>query len=202
MSGIYGADVSTAVSVAQWQALRSAQSVSFGVVRCYRSNGTVDASAPATVNNGWSAQLSAVDVYHFPSLAVGATRQVNDSVNALQAGGAKFGTYWFDVEDGAGWSSSDLAGNAAFLASLVQAAEGLGLTVGIYASPSGWVNIMGPTCLQFARYPLWYAHWETPPNASFSDFVPFGGWTKASRKQFAGNQTSGGVSYDSNWCLQ
>ena len=199
MNGILGADVSTAVSVAQWQTLQSQQEVSYGVVRCYRSNGKVDTAAPATVNNGWSAGLNGVDVYHFPSLAVSATQQVNDAVSALMAADAKFGTYWFDIEDGAGWSISDHAANAAFLASLVQQAEALGLPVGIYVSSSAWTTIMGANCKDFSRFPLWYAHWESPQNPSFSDFVPFGGWTQPSRKQFAGNETRAGVVYDSNW---
>jgi GH25 family lysozyme M1 (1,4-beta-N-acetylmuramidase) len=199
MSGIYGADVSTAVSVTQWQALRSERSVSFGVVRCYRSSGSVDPEAPATVNNGWAAQLAGVDVYHFPSLAVGAALQVQQAVSALQAAGAKFGTYWIDVETGAGWSTSDHAANAAFLVSLVQAAEALGLTVGIYTSNFEWSTIMGADNVQLASYPLWYAAYQTPPNPSFSDFTPFGGWTQPARKQFVGDETYDGVGYDGNW---
>ena len=32
-----------------------------------------------------------------------------------------------------------------------------------------------------AKYPLWYAHYDNNP--SFSDFTPFGGWTKPAIKQ-------------------
>lgn len=200
MSGIFGADVSTAVSVAQWQALRSEDSVSFGLVRCHKSNGRVDTRAPDTVKNGWLAQLERVDVYHFPRRAVDAAIQVKNAVSALRAAKATFGAYWFDVETGAGWSTSDHTANAAFLARLVQAAEALGLTVGIYTSRFEWSTVMGAGCEQFASYPLWYAAYQTPPNASFSDFRPFGGWKQPSLKQFVGNKTCHGVGYDGNWC--
>jgi GH25 family lysozyme M1 (1,4-beta-N-acetylmuramidase) len=199
MSGIHGADTSTAVSVTQWQALQSEHGVSFGVVRCYKSNGSVDADAPSAVKNGWLAPLEGVDVYHFPCLAQAAALQVGRAVSALKAEGATFGTYWLDVEKGAGWTG-DRTANAAFLQSLVEAAEALGLTVGIYTTQFQWSTIMGASCEQFARYPLWYAHYEDPQNASFSDFTPFGGWTQPSRKQFVGNVTCDGVSYDGNWC--
>lgn len=130
MAGIYGADVSTPVSVEGWQTLIKERSVSFGVVRCYDSSGEVEANAPASVKNGWAAKLSAVDVYHFPCLRVDAATQVQQAVSALQNAGAKFGTYWFDVESGAGWSTTDCASNSAFLASLCAAAAALGLRSG------------------------------------------------------------------------
>ncbi len=201
MSGIYGADVATAVSVAQWQALKAEKNLSFGAARCYRSIGQVDVNAAGTVKNGWSAQLANVDVYHFPSLKVGAEAQVDAAVSALQAAGAQFGMYWLDVEQSPGnWSTSDFAANSAFLTSLVQAAEARGLTVGMYTSLVQWSAIMGSSDHQFAAYPLWYAAYQTPPNPSFSDFKPFGGWTQPTLKQFTGSTVSSGVGYDSNWC--
>jgi GH25 family lysozyme M1 (1,4-beta-N-acetylmuramidase) len=197
MAGIYGADVSNPVSVAGWQSLIKERGITFGIVRCYESGGKVDPNGPASVKNGWTAGLSAVDVYHFPSLSVDAATQVSQAVSALQAAGAQFGTYWIDVEKGAGWSATDRAANSAFLASLVAAAEAQGLTVGIYTSVYEWSsNINDSSC---AAYPLWYAQYQTPPQASFAGFTPFGGWTKPALKQFAGNETFGGVSYDGNW---
>ncbi len=199
MAGIYGADVSTPVSVAQWQALIGENSVSFGIVRCYESSGGVDPNAPASVQSGWAAGLSGVDVYHFPSLGVAAATQVQQAVSALQTAGAKFGSYWFDVECGAGWSTTDLASNATFLSALIAAAEALGLTVGIYTSAGEWCQIIAPGVSTFGAYPLWYAEYETPPNASFSDFTPFGGWTQPAMKQFNGDQCTAGVGFDGNW---
>ena len=45
-------------------------------------------------------------------------------------------------------------------------------------------------------------HYESPPNPTFSDFSPFGGWTKPSIKQFGdGDVPPGdlcGISVDNN----
>ena len=52
-----------------------------------------------------------------------------------------------------------------------------------------------------AEAPLWYAHYQTPPDPSFDDFVPFAGWTKPYTKQYA--DTDGGLCVgndaDINW---
>ncbi|MFT3775399.1 MAG: DUF1906 domain-containing protein [Minicystis sp.] len=194
-SGVYGADVSTYLSVASWQSLMGGRGVSLGIVRCYESGGEVDPNAPATVNNGWTAGLAQVDVYHFPCLSVDATTQVNDAVSALRAAGAKFVRYWIDVESGAGWSTTDFGANARFLQQLLDAAASLGLSVGIYTSVYEWSITINAD--QFSRYPLWYADYDEV--ASFADFTPFGGWTAPVMKQFAGNEAYGGVSYDGNW---
>ena len=34
-----------------------------------------------------------------------------------------------------------------------------------------------------AGTPLWYAHYQMPPQANFDDFAPFGSWTKPEMKQ-------------------
>ena len=132
MSGIYGADVSTSMSVAQWQTLMNQNAVTLGIVRCYQSNGKVDPNAAASINNGWAAGLARVDVYHFPCLAVSAEAQVQAVVQALSAANAKCGYYWIDVEQGAGWSTTNFATNAQFIIKNAQ---------GVPQSPGG------PSCL-------------------------------------------------------
>lgn len=88
---------------------------------------------------------------------------------------------WFDVEQCTGCWYSDLADNAAFLMQAVQEAIKLGLTFGIYSSEYEW-GITAGTSTAFGSYPLWYAHYDDNP--SFSDFVPFAGWTHPNIKQF------------------
>lgn len=195
MSGVYGADVSTPVSAEQWQTLMTQNAVTFGVVRCYESGGSVDPNAATTINQGWAAGLSNIAVYHFPCLTVGAAAQVQAAVQALSAANASFGVYWIDVEQGAGWSTTDFASNAAFLTQMIQAAEALGLTVGIYTSPYEWSLTINNN--DFASYPLWYAEYDG--QTSFCDFTPFGGWTAPAMKQFVGDQSNAGVGFDGNW---
>jgi hypothetical protein len=44
---------------------------------------------------------------------------------------------------------------------------------------------------------LWYAHYDNNP--SFSDFTPFGCWSKPNIKQYAGDATECSFSVDKNW---
>ncbi len=198
MSGIYGADVSSAVSEEQWRALKEDRSAQFAIVRCYQSTGRPDQNAPATIKNAWQAGMQWVDVYHFPTLRVEAAKQVNDSVDALDEAAAKLVRYWLDVETaGSGWSKTSLEENVAFLQALAEAATARGLTVGIYTGWGPWPTIMG-TSTAFSQYPLWYAHYDSVH--SFSDFRSFGGWDKPTMKQFKGDESYRSISYDGNWC--
>jgi GH25 family lysozyme M1 (1,4-beta-N-acetylmuramidase) len=69
----------------------------------------------------------------------------------------------------------------------------LGKKVGIYASSYMWGQIMGGSdqCNKFMDLPLWYPHYDNVPN--FSDFKPFGGWTKPEIKQYKGDINLCGV---------
>jgi hypothetical protein len=48
----------------------------------------------------------------------------------------------------------------------------------------------------FKDLPLWYPHYDNVPN--FSDFKPFGGWTKPAMKQFWNTMKICGTAIDSN----
>jgi len=96
-------------------------------------------------------------------------------------GSGYYGMLWFDVEQCSGCWYSDLADNAAYLMDGVQEAIALGLTFGIYSSEYEW-GITAGTSTAFSSYPLWYAHYDDNP--SFSDFVPFAGWTQPNVKLF------------------
>lgn len=209
MSRAYGIDTSTRIHREQWAELVGRHGLAYAVVRCHRSNGLLDANAPATILDAHAAGVPRVDVYHFPHWSPErghAAAQVNASVNALRQAGAAFRCYWIDVEllDGApsgGWSG-DPAKNARFLRELVEAAEALGLSVGIYSLASAWKALMGSdTSFGQGRYPLWYAHPDD--HADFNDFVPFGGWKQPSIKQYRHDTTlslaAGSVRCDENF---
>lgn len=198
MAGTLGIDVSAAVSASQWRRFIAERDVRYGIVRCFRSNGRVDRDGARTIQNGWEAGLSNIDVYHFPRFGLSAEGQVRESVNALRAAGARFGRYWIDVETGAHWST-DAAENAAFLQQLLEAVSALGLSTGIYTSPFEWQRVMGAST-SFSSYPLWYAHYDdTASFADFPRFHSFGGWTQPAMKQFAGDRAFAEVQYDANW---
>jgi hypothetical protein len=67
---------------------------------------------------------------------------------------------------------------------------------GIYTSASQWNPICGGST-QFSKYPLWYPHYDG--KASFSDFAPFGGWTKPAIKQYQGTTTYCSAGVDLNY---
>ncbi len=73
-----------------------------------------------------------------------------------------------------------------------------GVKCGVYSSSSQWSSIFGSTTYSYgANLPLWYAHYDNKP--TFSDFVPFAGWTKPYAKQYAGDVTVCGLDVDTNY---
>jgi len=187
--------VSIAVSQTQFTCLKNS-GYSLAVVRAYRSNGSPDTNAPATLKAAKAAGLT-TDVYMFPCprCTTTAAQQVNAAVSALKIAGTTFyNNFWFDIEGSQYWKDSSY--NVQWLTSAVAVANALGLKVGIYSSASQWSVIMGPSAA-FAKYPLWYAHYDDA--ATFGDFKPFGGWTFPTMKQFTGDTTRCDISVDINF---
>jgi hypothetical protein len=113
-----------------------------------------------------------------------------------------YGMAWIDVESnpssGCGWGN-DYDGNCAFLTEIVNAIKARGKNPGIYASMYQWQTILGSTyaCPGLASQQLWYAHYDNNP--SFSDFNPFGGWSKPNIKQYTGTTSFCGAGTDSDF---
>ena len=107
---------------------------------------------------------------------------------------------WLDIETnpspGCSWASFDTYSNCMYVGELVQAIRNQGRAPGIYASYYMWQSIMGSAnaCTNLGDVPLWYAHYDGKDN--FSDFVPFGGWTKPNMKQYVGDTTMCGAGVD------
>eukprot|EP01147_Barroeca_monosierra_P008577 gene8577-10279_t len=199
----YGADVSTATSQSALSCLRG-NGYSFAIARCFRSTGTVDPNCPQTIINAWNAGLTHVDIYLFPRPTAGnPAAQIDALVNFLNQQGIKprgqkpksYGMLWLDIEGPQYWTSSQTE-NRNFFSGLVSQAKAHGIPLGVYTSASQWNPIMGDWSGGSA-FPLWYAHYDG--SASFSDFKPFGGWSKPSIKQYAGTTNVCGASIDKNW---
>lgn len=186
-----GVDVSDYVDT--FSCLRSA-GYEFAIIRGYQSLGRVDPNAVKNIANAHSAGFKYVDVYAFPCVSCGGpSNQANALVSAL--GSASYGTIWLDVETYA-WPSS-LSSNQQFILSWVNTLKSHGKSVGIYTSYYNWQAIVGLNWTGCSSLPLWYAHYDNSP--SFSDFTPYGGWTKPSIKQYAGDKTVCGVDLDLNY---
>jgi len=148
-----------------------------------------------------------VDVYLFPCYSCGnAAGQVTSMVTSLgnsgcghttgtQSGG-QWGQVWLDIEGTSYWSTST-ANNQNFFNGLKSGCTSANVKCGVYTSASQWNPIMGSSFTGGSSLPLWYAHYDNNP--SFSDFSPFGGWTKPSMKQYAGDVTVCGADLDKDY---
>jgi len=168
---------------------------SYVIVRCYQSNGQPDSNAPATIQAAIAAGVSRVDVYMFPCFSCGdPSSQVQAAVSAIS--GLKYDMFWFDIEGpGVYWGSSTSA-NSQFFEGLVQEAQSMSQSIGVYTSASQWEPIMG-SYTGGSSFPLWYAHYDGNP--SFSDFQPFNGWTSPTMKQYNGNEVVCGIGVDEDY---
>lgn len=202
-----GVDVSQPVSPAAASCLAAANR-SFAVVRAWESLGRFDSNAPATMAALAGAGVD-VSIYMFPCSFQSPAQQLAAlQGNLTAAGRTAFTRMWFDVETnpsrGCEWSSNTSA-NCAYMGALVAAAQAMPFfsgRLGIYTSIHMWQNTwMGAACDVGASLPLWYPHYETPPNPSFSDFVSFGGWAAPYMKQYADGPPvcADGPATDLNW---
>ena len=194
-----GGDVSQYYNAATFQCARN-NGWNFVIVRSYCHYGSVDYNAPATLAQAKAGGIPYRDVYHFPCMGkVSAPRQVANNLAKL---GGQFGMMWFNVEinssPGCGYSLNQAA-NCKFLSELIAAGNSHGVKMGIFSSAHMWSSIMGNGCTVAASagLPLWFAHWDGA--RTFSDFSPFGGWTKPAIKQYNNRVGICGMDARANW---
>jgi GH25 family lysozyme M1 (1,4-beta-N-acetylmuramidase) len=190
-----GVDVSALVSTSTWRCLKD-NGHHFAIVRCWESVGHPDPNCPHTIKNAHEAGINDTDIYMFPCPHCGDPKgQVSKTVHFLKSNGVKYKTYWFDIEGPQYWMASTSA-NRAFMEAMLEEAKAQGVKIGIYTSASQWEPIMG-SWEGGKEHPLWYAHYDD--KKSFSDFSPFGGWTKPHMKQYRGDAKVCGADVDLNW---
>jgi hypothetical protein len=192
---VLGVDVSQLFPTTAFQCMKS-NGYEFAIIRGYCSYGGVDHNVVQSLTNAKNAGLI-TDIYMFPCRGKSATAQVDEMMNAIP--GNLYGMIWLDVEtnpsSGCGWSGD----NCGFLTEIVNRIKARGKVPAIYSSVYMWQNIFGGrnSCPSLASQQLWYAHYDNSP--SFSDFGGFGGWSKPSIKQFAGDVTLCGAGVDKNF---
>lgn len=212
-----GVDVSQRTYSDNFSCMKSS-GYSFAIVRVYQSSGKCDPNGPATINDAWSGGMSHVDGYIFPCYSCGnPAGQIDDTINYLASHNVKVlkqdelesfrngtspaplqatvGMLWIDIEGTQYWSSTT-SNNVNFVTTMVNEGKSRGYSIGIYSSSSQWTPIMG-SCTSFSNLDLWYAHYDNSP--SFSDFSPFGGWTKPAIKQYKGDTTLCSAGVDLNY---
>ncbi|QDZ18171.1 glycoside hydrolase [Chloropicon primus] len=190
-------DVSSPVTAKQWSCLRGQLEVYQVIVRAWRSLGTMDANANATIAAAHAAGIDKVDVYMFPCIkCLQFEQQVDGMLLGLET--SKYDRVWLDVEGVQYWTSScdtNLQYFEELMAILVQR---LGVTrVGVYVSPTSWKALMCDYYTPFSSVvPLWYPHYDN--NYGFQDFPPagYGGWSHPSIKQYLGSASACDASID------
>ena len=204
LHGSFGGDVSERYADSSAWACAKAAGWSFVVVRAYRSVGSVDTNASATLQAAKAGGIAIRDIYHWPCFSKTASSQLQATVDAIGVG--NFRKLWIDIENNpstqCGWSTNKTK-NCQLLSALITAGNGLGLSLGVYSQVSEWNAIMGSgdACLAGSSLPLWYVSLKTG-EAAYADFVPFGGWKSPFMKQYSFTSqlaTSCGIKADADW---
>ena len=162
-------DVSTFVTGDQWQCLAT-YNCTGAIVRAWRSNGSLDPNAAATMQEA-SNVLQSVDAYMFPCVKCGDYQgQVDSMLNDIEA--STFNKVWLDVEGEQYWYDDPQLNLQIFELLIERLIARLGKDrVGVYCSPNSWSSLMGNLYTPFSSMlPLWYPHYDGTPN--FTDWSP------------------------------
>jgi len=197
----HGVDVSTATSLSAVQCMMSNGYTSI-IARAYTNGNSVDTAACTTLNNAKQAGMPTRGAYLFPCPTCGnPQQQVKNTVSYLNNNcAASWGnTLWLYIEGPQYWSTS-VSTNQVFFQGLLDQCDALGVVCGVYSSQSQWNPIFGSSYTYAAGLgkSLWYAHYESPAQPNFNDFVAFGGWVKPYAKQYQGTTSFCGASVDLN----
>lgn len=197
----FGVDMSTLTTLDNLKCLRSNYSTNFLAMRAYRSYGAIDPNAKAMIKLAKEAGIDFVDVYMFPCPTKDPIVQADELLAEIK--GSTYTYVWVDVEDNynpqCNWTTLSYNESCEYVQKLVKYLESKDQNVGIYASKYMWNLIMGDpqACPRLSDRPLWYAHYDG--KESFDDFVPFGGWTVPTQKQYKGTTTICNAEVDFNW---
>lgn len=207
-SDYFGVDVSTPVTPDDATCFRNKENISFAVARAWHSYGAYDNNVVGTALAFNNAGIK-FDVYMFPcSFTIPAVQQIGNLIGNLTRDKVQYNRIWFDIETntspGCGWSTSNQANNCQFFTSLVQAAATNfpNVAFGVYSSMHMWTTIISSDpngCAVASQLPLWYPHYQSPPQPNFQDFVSFGGWTTPTAKQYGNTNSECSVGVDNNW---
>lgn len=189
-----GVDISQPYPASSFQCLRN-NGRTFAIIRCYQSNGRVDANCAQSVANAWAGGMSYVDLYMFPCPKCGnAANQVNQLHDYLTSKGIKYGQLWLDIE-GSGYWLGNQASNRRFAVDLFNAANQVfgSRLGGIYCNRNGWESIFGAWQTPY-QYKLWWASWNGKPN--YAGWAAFDGFNTPTIRQYVGDTNLCGMSVD------
>ncbi|KAI8143633.1 glycoside hydrolase superfamily [Fennellomyces sp. T-0311] len=203
-----GVDCSALTSTSAFQCVKN-YGYDHAIVRCYMEawgnnpGGKVDSNCYQNYLNAKAGGFTSVDIYMFPctgrSTCKAPATQLQEIINYVGANKMIVGRLWLDVErDTAAGNWPSTSGAQTTLKQFKTALDNSGWKWGVYSSKSQWTSITGSASWVLdSSVPLWYAHWDEALN--FADFSAFGGWTKPTIKQYAGDQSFCGANWDKNY---
>ncbi|KAJ5073150.1 lysozyme protein [Anaeramoeba ignava] len=169
----------------------------FAILQAQTSNGGYNPYVKSQFEKCHQAEINYVDVYIFPDVSKDAASQIHTTVSKAIGDGVLTGKnmIWLDIEPYK-WSSNHQT-NIDFIAAMISECEKVyNIKPGIYSNWNSWSEITGGTT-RFSSYQIWYPHYDG--SASFSDFEPFGGWSKPNIKQFQGTTSICGTEIDKDF---
>jgi hypothetical protein len=157
---------------------------SYGIFQCWREQGegTFWEECISNIENAWLSGYSSVGIYMYPNRQYDPTMQVLQLMGNLTENNVKFDIIMLDIE-GTDWYNYTIESNKDFMISLKTALKNFNVSLSIYCGPL-WEQYFGIDFTAFADVPLIYAHYDNVPSTYDWDYAPYGGWLKASGKQF------------------
>jgi hypothetical protein len=201
LTGVFaslGLDINNVYSSTVWDCFNS-KGYTFVGVRCWRSVGKPDTNCPKSVEAANNVGIQQVDIYLFPCRhCMASDEQVNQLWKFTQDNNVQFGKMWLDIESPTAWGTNH-ADNQKFFEDMLGAATNTfgDQFGGIYSNSYEWTTIMGTTFKGGDQYPLWWAHYDNDPSLD-AHWTNFGGWTKPTIKQYAGDKKVCGADVDLN----
>uniref|UniRef100_A0A0K0FIF8 Glycosyl hydrolase family 25 n=1 Tax=Strongyloides venezuelensis TaxID=75913 RepID=A0A0K0FIF8_STRVS len=195
---VLGFDAIVPISTSTFKCLHN-EKYRFFIGRVWESVGNYDYTGMRNIKNAREGGFEHVDGYIFPCLSSGcahAANQVEATINKLKAEGAKIGTLWLDIERYA-WPANHES-NRKFITEMVDKAQSMKVTVGIYSNYYNWEAIVGLDYKAHHKLPLWWADYNG--HQDYTGFKEFGGWTKPALHQYTGDVNGGcGVDLDQSY---
>lgn len=156
----------------------------YAVIECWREkdNGSFVMECVDNIANARDAGFSFVDVYMYFERNRDPSEQAHELLNNLT---------WYDVEykyimldvEGDKWNDYTTEENQAFMLELRAVFDEEQIPLTMYAG-SNWESYFGSNFTAFQDVPLIYAHYDNIPSFYDYDYAPYGGWERASGKQF------------------
>jgi len=183
------------VNVSTWECIAEG-GVEFASIQAWDCN-DFNENLIANVKNALAGGITVVDIYLFISSQCNYdSASIIAQVQQAFPGQQPKRTFWFDIEQCTGcWT--DISDNMAYMTTATQEATSLGIEWGIFSSSTEWSQVMGNQDWKTGGY-LWYTDLDGQENYNDGGYS-FGGFTSASRKQYAGNVNLCNINVNLDW---